>query len=258
LKGLFNSADYFENLFWGAGHVIQIAYVQILIFAWLIILGKFLNKDYKIHYLIAGIINIASAFIGMLIIFKYPVETAEYKIYYTKHMIMFTGLSSIYIALITIKDIFKVIRTKLDLSLDNTVKNCLTWSIILYAAGGFIGLKINEINTVIPAHYHGSIIAISLGAMGLCYLILKQFGYNNDLGKAAKWQPALYGFGQLVHIIGFAMSGGYGALRKSPGTLQSFEGKFYMGLMGLGGLISIIGGLIFIIVIFKAINFNKG
>ncbi len=257
LKELFNSEDYFENLFWGSGHIIQLAYAQLVIFAWLIIIGKLANKDYSSHYKISTIINLVCAFIGIFIIFLHPISEVEYRTLYTKHMIYFSGLSSLYIFFFTIKDFLKICIKKFDGDKLKTIKNCLVWSIILYASGGLIGLNINEINTVIPAHYHGSIVAISLGGMGMCYTLLEYYGYGYKFSRLTKIQPVLYGAGQLLHITGFAISGGYGALRKSPGTLNSIEGKFYMGLMGLGGLISIIGGLIFIIVIFRAINNKK-
>ena len=57
-----------------------------------------------------------------------------------------------------------------------------------------------------------------------------------------------------MHIIGLAWSGGYNVQRKSTGTEQGIEQIAGMGLMGLGGLISIIGGITFLVVVYLAIK----
>jgi hypothetical protein len=73
----------------------------------------------------------------------------------------------------------------------------------------------------------------------------------------AFWQPYIYGGGQLMHIIGLAWSGGYGVQRKTAGVAQGVDrlGEIAgMGLMGLGGLVSVIGGLLFLVVAFVSIR----
>lgn len=169
-------------------------------------------------------------------------------------MIYFAGISSAYAGIVSIKDILKLIIRKNFSDADLVLKQCLIWSLILFISGGVIGLNISEINTVIPAHYHGSIIAVSLSLIAISYYYCSILNLGEITGRMAKYQPFLYGSGQLLHIIGFAISGGYGALRKNPGTLESMEGKIYMGLMGLGGLISIIGGLFFVIIIIRTLK----
>jgi hypothetical protein len=68
-------------------------------------------------------------------------------------------------------------------------------------------------------------------------------------------QPVIYGLGQLFHVLGLAWSGGYGVQRKTAGAaqgLESIEKIAGMGLMGLGGLIAIIGGVLFLVVVFRS------
>ncbi len=63
-----------------------------------------------------------------------------------------------------------------------------------------------------------------------------------------------------MHIIGLAWSGGYGVQRKTTGveqSLEQFEQIAGMGLMGLDGLISIIGGVMFLVVVYLAIRPEK-
>jgi hypothetical protein len=60
-----------------------------------------------------------------------------------------------------------------------------------------------------------------------------------------------------MHIVGLAWTGGYGVQRKTAGLAQGVDrlGEIAgMGLMGLGGLVSVIGGLLFLIVAWKSMR----
>ncbi len=136
----------------------------------------------------------------------------------------------------------------------------LCMSFILFIYGGVLGALIEGQNVVIPAHYHGSIVGVTLAFMGLAYLLLPQFGWRDVSGwKLAFWQPIIYGSGQLLHISGLAWSGGYGVLRKTPGGLEnvSTSVKVAMGIMGIGGLLAIIGGFMFVIVIGMSVSTRR-
>lgn len=118
-------------------------------------------------------------------------------------------------------------------------------------------MLIDGANTRIPAHYHGSIIGVSLAYMGMCYVLLPKLGFA-DVSEWRKvyWQPILYGLGQLMHISGLFFSGGYEVLRKTPGEVIGGEAgaKMFMGIMGAGGLLAIIGGVLFIVIMWKAMR----
>ena len=131
----------------------------------------------------------------------------------------------------------------------------LAASIGLFAAGGLIGFAISGPNVKIPAHYHGCIVGVTLALMGLVFHVLPRLGYAAPQGRLAVAQPWLYGTGQLLHIIGLVWSGGYGVQRKVAGAeqvLRSGSEIAGMGLMGLGGLLAIVGGLLFVVVVMRA------
>jgi heme/copper-type cytochrome/quinol oxidase subunit 1 len=130
-------------------------------------------------------------------------------------------------------------------------------SVLLFAVGGVIGVFISGNNVKIPAHYHGSIVGVTIALMGIVYLLLPQLGYARPAGRMASWQPAIYGIGQLMHIAGLVWSGGYGVQRKVAGSeqvLRSGSEIAGMALMGLGGLIAIVGGLLFVVVVIRAVR----
>ncbi|MFZ1501054.1 MAG: cytochrome C oxidase subunit I, partial [Giesbergeria sp.] len=130
-------------------------------------------------------------------------------------------------------------------------------SILLFGAGGVIGIFISGSNVRIPAHYHGCIVGVTLALMGLVYHLLPALGYAAPQGRLAVAQPWVYGLGQLMHIIGLVWSGGYGVQRKVAGAEQVLRSNAEiagMGLMGFGGLVAIIGGVLFIVVTVRAMR----
>ncbi|HNU12575.1 MAG TPA: cbb3-type cytochrome c oxidase subunit I, partial [Rubrivivax sp.] len=137
------------------------------------------------------------------------------------------------------------------------LRAALLASMLLFVAGGLIGVTIQGSNVKIPAHYHGCIVGVTLALMGLVYRLLPELGYRAPQGRLALLQPWLYGVGQLLHIIGLVWSGGYGVQRKVAGAeqvLRSTGEIAGMGLMGLGGLLAIIGGLLFALVVLRAMR----
>jgi heme/copper-type cytochrome/quinol oxidase subunit 1 len=135
-------------------------------------------------------------------------------------------------------------------------RNALLFSLVLFAAGGVIGFLITGANVTVPAHYHGSIVAVTLAYMGTTYHLLPRLGFRQPRGRMVRLQPVIYGSGQLLHVLGLAWSGGYGVQRKTAGAAQGLDRLpeiAGMGLMGLGGLIAIVGGLLFLVICFKAI-----
>jgi heme/copper-type cytochrome/quinol oxidase subunit 1 len=106
----------------------------------------------------------------------------------------------------------------------------------------------------VPAHYHGSIVGITIAFMGLVYHLLPQLGFRKVQGRAARWQPGVYGGGQLLHIIGLAWSGGYAVARKSTDAERGIEQIAGMGLMGFGGLVSIVGGVMFLVLVYLSMK----
>ena len=110
----------------------------------------------------------------------------------------------------------------------------------------------------IPAHYHGCIVGVTLALMGVTYLLLPRFGFEAPASRWAVRQPWIYGAGQLMHIAGLVISGGYGVKRKVAGAEQvlfvragSHQG---MGIMGAGGLLAIVGGLAFVVIVVRAMR----
>ena len=247
--------DFYELLFWGAGHLQQVFYTQIMLIAWLYLAQNFclVNQQNKKLYLTIFLFNLIIAIITFLIGCSYDITDYKYIIFFTQMMRDFGGISPFLLAVIMSIMFYKNYNDFKNWS----YKWLLLWSIFMFAAGGLIGFIISGSNTIIPAHYHGSIVAVTIALMGFIYNIMPKLGYNYANNKLLFWQVWLYGMGQLMHITGFALSGGYGALRKTPAVMDSLLGQIYMGLMGLGGLLSVLGGLLFVLICIKMFVTSK-
>jgi len=128
----------------------------------------------------------------------------------------------------------------------------LIFSIILFAMGGVLGLFIGESSTLITAHYHGSIVSVTLAFMAMTYFWLPQFGFATPNLKWARIQVYTYAVGQIMHIVGLAWGGGHGMKRKVVGTTQDIGMQSMItpqDLVGIGGVIAVLSGLLFAFVV---------
>lgn len=242
----------YEAVFWGGGHTLQFQHALLMVVAWILLLehlGQPLQTSPKL--LSALFVLAAAPVLAMPVIYLLaPVGTPAHIVAFAKLMEHGHSLMTPLILLVLIA-LPKVCR------LQSPAKSALLSSIVLFIAGGILAYMIRGVNVVIPAHYHGSIVGVTLAFMGLAYVLLPRLGYGEVEGRMARWQPYVYGGGQLIHIIGLAWSGGYGVQRKVAGSEQvllTWQQKTGMGMMGLGGLIAIIGGIMFVLVCIKAIK----
>jgi len=245
---------YYEIIFWGFGHILQYLFIQILLFSWYVMISSIyghsilsISSYRKILY-----VNLLVSIICPLFYLFSTVESGAYIEFFTLHMKYFGGISSIILALLIVIKLFKDEVFVRDYRFYSFI-----YSLFVFGIGGMIGYLIHGANVTVPAHYHGSIVGITIALMGLVYYIISSFGYKFNSSKLLNIQLLLYCLGQTLHISGLALSGGYGALRKTPGVDLAGEAKLYLGLMGTGGLIAIISGVIFVFNCYFAIRNGK-
>ncbi len=245
---------FFELLFWGAGHTLQFVHIQLVLIVWLC-----LATVAGINLKIAPRIVLLMFAIGLMPVLLTPVIYVMFDVSSGNHLQAFTwlmqyggGIAAIPIGLTIAYSMFSGRNGFPEVSGE---RNALIFSFILFATGGVIGLMISGSNTIVPAHYHGSITAIILAFMGITYHLLPRLGFKKPEGKMVRWQPVIYGVGQMMHISALAWSGGHGVQRKTAGAAQeldTMEKVLGMGIMGLGGGIAIIGGVIFLVIVFRS------
>ena len=247
---------YYEILFWGGGHALQFTWTLLMLVAWLALAqacGGRIPLSPRIVLLLFAL-ALVGVFGTPLAYLMHDVSTVEHRDMHTWGMRFGGGLA---IAPLALAVLLAVASVRGLGPLQRPLRAALLASMLLFVAGGVIGLAIHGSNVKIPAHYHGCIVGVTLALMGLVYHLLPQLGYRAPSGRLAVLQPWLYGVGQLLHIVGLVWSGGYGVQRKVAGAEQVLRSSGEiagMGLMGLGGLLAIGGGLLFVVVVARAMR----
>lgn len=253
------ASAYYEILFWGGGHALQFTWTLLMLVAWIWLTsacGARVPLSPRVALLLF-LLALVCVFVTPYAYLAYGVDSVEHRNLLTWAMRIGGGLAILPMSLA----VLVALRPASDMRADaKPLRAALLSSVVLFAVGGVIGIFISGSNVKIPAHYHGSIVGVTLALMGLVYHLLPQLGYAAPVGRLARWQPVVYATGQLMHITGLVWSGGYGVQRKVAGAEQVLRGRGEiagMGLMGLGGLIAIIGGLLFVVVVIRAVRGGK-
>ncbi|XVN44175.1 MAG: cbb3-type cytochrome c oxidase subunit I [Rickettsia hoogstraalii] len=299
---------YYELLFWSGGHLLQFIYTQILIFIWVVLFQKLIGRELKFQKFYLFLLYLNFVF-GILIVcghISYDIIDGSFKEFYTNHMKYLGGIAPVLCLIgmgfewvchctVIASDckecgnlrMFAEIASSIAMQFprnDDITKTTFLCSITLFLLGGLIAMNITGINVVIPAHYHGFIVGISIACMGYSYLGIVGYQRHCERLKGA-WQSHeviqklprlprrhfmpprndniinftfyLLTFGQILHILGLAFAGGYGVMRKDPNSVMPMSAKLLMGMMGGGGLIAIVGGLMFVYICVKVMFFKS-
>ena len=250
-------AIYYEVLFWGGGHTLQFQHALLMVVAWLWMAAHLSRPSIatarvvSVLFLVAAVPLLVVPAIYLLV----PVGSLPHVELFAKLMIW----GHPYMAPLVILGALSLWGLRgVPVA---PAKSAFVASFVLFAVGGVLGYLIHGVNVVIPAHYHGSTVGVTLAFMGLAYVLLPTLGFGRADSRMAIWQPYVYGAGQLIHVLGLAWSGGYGVQRKVAGAdqfLTTLPQKVGMGMMGLGGLIAVIGGLMFVVVCLQAMSRRNG
>ena len=252
----FEALAYYDRLFWGSGHIIQFSHTQLMLVAWLWLAslsGAKLRLSPRV-VLLLFILGLQPVLAAPVIYLAFEVSSGHHLFWFIQLMKYGGAIAAVPIGAAVALAIVEKWRPSPGFEVE---RNALLFSMLLFAAGGGIGFMISGSTVTVPAHYHGSIVGVTIAFMGISYHLLHQLGYARVSGRLARWQPGIYGGGQLMHIVGLAWSGGYNVARKSTDAERGIEQVAGMGLMGLGGLISIVGGIIFLLLMYRSLKAGR-
>jgi hypothetical protein len=246
---------YYEFLFWGGGHVIQFAYTVLMMIAWVVLASASgCQVELTPRLMLVFLLFICLPIITVPFLYlAHDVVSAGHRLAFTELM-KYGGLSCLPLGLAVLSSLWRATSATGE---GIYLRAALISSVALFAVGGVLGFMIAGLDIVIPAHYHGATVGVTVAFMGLCYYLLPRLGFGPIPARMAFWQPYLYGGGQMMHIAGLAWTGGYGVQRKTAGAAQGVDriGEVAgMGFMGFGGLISVIGGVLFLVICYKSIK----
>ncbi len=242
---------YFEVLFWAGGHVLQFTHSILLMICWLwlaTICGANIPVNFKA---VAGLLLLT---LLCVLITPWPfltreVTDPEFMSWFVWLMRDGNGIAPFFVGLMVFWGVMKGATPTRE---NHHLFMALLFSVGLFALGGILGMFIGESSTLITAHYHGSIVAVTMAFMAMTYYWLPQFGFRIPNLKWAKIQVYTYAIGQFVHIVGLAWGGGHGMKRKVVGTTQDIGVQAFVtpqDLVGLGGVVAVLSGVLFAIVV---------
>ncbi|KLT22961.1 Cytochrome C and Quinol oxidase polypeptide I family protein [Wolbachia endosymbiont of Armadillidium vulgare str. wVulC] len=229
---------FYEYLFWGAGHLLQFAFAQAMFLVYLIMLNSSASLASS-NKILPLFINTILAVGAPFTYFVYTVDSAELVQFFTWHMRIAGAVLPCFLIIL----VYRNIKTLL-----NDKGNYLLHSFVLFIYGGVLGVLTIEGNVTIPAHYHGSVVGITIAFMNFIYWLLPKLNFQEVKNSSIKWQIYAYSLGHFLHITGLVWLGGYGALRKVA-DLPSISSMLARACFITGGAISVIGGMLFVIVV---------
>jgi hypothetical protein len=259
--------NYFEILFWAPGHIFVFSIEALKISLWFAILNLIFpeveffrkSKTVKITSILFLILPLLS-----LLIFRYETHSQEFRNFYTQLMRWGIFPFVLFIIYMIFYNLFKD-KIVYNINIKNNLKKYLLWSIYLSIfmtiLGYLLGSLIRIPNTMVPGHYHASIGAITLILMSFSIILFDYFELHIknliERYKIFSLQPLIYAIGQSIFAIGFAIAGIKGQGRKLFAKDQEIRGVLdYLGLgfVGIGGLIAIFAGILFVILSFYCLK----
>ena len=242
-------ADLFnERVFWGGGHVLQLLNTIILMVAW----QSLSERQFGMGPVPTVLANTCFAALAVFAVASPLIYVLGGDVLGLAHRQVFTRLLWVGLPLPPL-----VMGLGLAIRL---VKGPQDWrspaflalalSLVVFAIGGFAGFFLGVADTRTPSHYHAVIGGVQLGLMGMVLVImLPLLGRSIGPGRGVRLQFHLYGWGQLVHALGFFLAGAAGVPRKTTGIDQGLDTvwkKVSMGVVGLGTGLAVLGGVIFV------------
>ncbi|MBF0181601.1 MAG: cytochrome C oxidase subunit I [Magnetococcales bacterium] len=248
---------YYEVLFWGGGHLLQFTHTQLAMVAWLWLASvggerEPLTPRVAVLLLSLGALPVLA---GPVLHWLYRPGDPGFQSGFAELMKYGGGVAALPVGLAA----WWGARGASDTG-GRPLRLALRLSLVLFGVGGGIGFLIQGLNVTIPSHYHGEIVAVTVAYMGLTYLLLPRLGFRVPDGRWAVAQLWAYGGGSLLHVFGLAWSGMLGVQRKTAGAAQGLETlpkKLAMSLTGIGGGIAVIGGILFLVICYRAMR-RKG
>lgn len=250
----------YEFSAWGAGHVLQVANAAAMLAVWLWLLARATGSP-----VLAA--NTARMLFTLLVAphFAMPLLTARGALNPLYHsgatQLMRWGIFPIVLVVLALglRHLWRHRAAGRD-SLGSAARAGLAASAGLTLLGIGLGACIRSSTTLVPAHYHASLGGVTVAFMAAAYLVCDAIARETRGGlpaattRAARRQLILFGFGQAVFALGFAIGGVYGLGRKAYAGEQHVRsaGEYAgLGVMGVGGLFAAAAGLWFLFLVLR-------
>lgn len=241
--GLMTESRFFELGMWGGGHLIQHASAVFTVCCWVFFLSRGRERPILSRselFTVFAWMGLPIFFVPMILFFD--VTGGEYRRGFT--LLMQWGIAPPVLLFL----VLAVRRLSFRAAVFRNYETvAFLWSALLLITGFVFGAFIRGPDLRVPGHYHASIGAVTLAFMAMSHLALA--------GSEGRWMSKsvwFYGIGQTVFASGMFVAGAFGMPRKTYGSEHVFThwGQgFGIGMMALGGIVALIGGILFAVAI---------
>lgn len=248
---------YYEHLFWGGGHVLQFASVLAMLSSWILLLTPVVGRSpvgRRTASLLFGVLVLP--LLGAPVLALVGPTHHLYRVGFTRLMQWGIFPATLVVLALCMNALRKARQNgRLERPFADLRVLGFTASASLTVAGFVLGALIRGSNTMVPAHYHAAIGAVTAAFMAVTYLLLEPLGLRLPEGRArviARYQAPVFAAGQLLFALGFGFAGAHGMGRKVYGAEQHIRTTAeYVGLslMGLGGLVAMASGVAFLVLL---------
>ncbi|HEY3327134.1 MAG TPA: cbb3-type cytochrome c oxidase subunit I [Novimethylophilus sp.] len=256
--GLPHSPGQFEMAAWAPGHLLQFVHVLLLMTAWSVLGERVFGAAAAPRRWLLGLLALTAAplLAAPAIFVLHPLASPEFRHAFTLLMACGVWPAAAVLAAFLLAKLARGGRAVWE----RAESAPLLLSLLLFVLGCVLGAAIRGESTMVPAHYHGTVGAVTLAYMALGYRLLPAFGLGLMPGRLVRWQPVVYGTGLLILAGALAWSGSLGMPRKTlPAELaaQSPAHLAAMGLAGVGGLLAIVGAALFVFNIVRCLWLDR-
>lgn len=246
----------FDDQVWGAGHLLQFMHGVLMIGVWSILGQRLLLRTPWLAKALPLLLGAAAlpTLVGVLISLGYNVGSSEHRWGFTELMRWASWPAAAVCGLGFLLATLRTLRAGESLTAEERV---LLLSVVLFLAGCVVGATIRgNATTSVPAHYHGTVGAVTLAYLLFARRLVAGFGVSLPGSVWVTRLPLVYGIGIAVLVIGLAWSGMLGVPRKAPHAELMQAGGDYlvaMGLAGVGGFFALTAAAIFVGVVLRAL-----
>jgi hypothetical protein len=239
-----------EYLFWGGGHILQFANTALMLCGFYLVSRIALGETPlpPKWFGIAMLLLVAGAAAGPLLYVTYHGGDPSQRMVFTY---LYWFALPIPAALVLLAVVRLLARRARDVWEGAPEVKGMTAALLLFAYGGILGFFEGSVDTRTPAHYHAMLIAITLAFMTMYFaLFLPLAGRRTPRRRLRTAMYLLLGVGQALHSTGLYIAGAEGVARKVAGAAQDLDSATKIGAMvteGVGGVIAVLGGIIFIV-----------
>jgi hypothetical protein len=247
----------YEDIFWGGGHMLQFLNTLLMLAGWSALAGLAL----KVDIFGRGLYRLAIVLLALSVLPTFYFY-AGFEAFSSRQNAAFTTLQYalappvLLMVIGGIRGWARHLRALGRLPWNDPGFLCLVLSPLVFGIGGLLGLMVDGTDTRTPAHYHGVIAGVNLAFMGLFLaFFLPVLRRGTISGGAMRAQILLYSVGQVLSCIGLFWAGGYGAPRKTADAAVTLVDGAVIGmyLNGVGALVAVIGGVMFIWTVIAAL-----